>query len=93
MAVGAILSRPTAGAAYDSLAIALAFGLALAAVVAAIGSRLGGARQPGRDSGDGLNRPVPVEICSCLPGGSASGGRARGHRHLDRLRRPGQGED
>jgi aquaporin Z/aquaporin NIP len=37
VAVGAILTRPTAGAAYDSLAIALAFGLALAAVVAAIG--------------------------------------------------------
>ena len=37
VAVGAILSRPTAGAPYDSLAIALAFGLALAIVVAAIG--------------------------------------------------------
>lgn len=37
VAVGAILSRPTAGAAYDSLAIALAFGLALVAVVAAVG--------------------------------------------------------
>jgi MIP family channel proteins len=37
VAVGAILSRPTAGAAYDSLAVALAFGLALAAVVAAVG--------------------------------------------------------
>ncbi|MDQ5829911.1 MAG: aquaporin, partial [Actinomycetota bacterium] len=37
VAVGAILARPTAGAAYDSLAVALAFGLALAAVVAAIG--------------------------------------------------------
>ena len=37
VAVGAILARPTAGAAYDSLAIALAFGLTLAAVVAAIG--------------------------------------------------------
>ena len=37
VAVGAILSRPTAGATYDSLAIALAFGLALAAVVAAVG--------------------------------------------------------
>ncbi|MDQ3864248.1 MAG: aquaporin, partial [Actinomycetota bacterium] len=37
VAVGAILSRPTAGAAYDSLAIALAFGLSLAIVVAAIG--------------------------------------------------------
>ncbi|HKH12325.1 MAG TPA: MIP family channel protein [Rubrobacter sp.] len=37
VAVGAILDRPTAGAAYDSLAIALAFGLALAAVAAAVG--------------------------------------------------------
>src|SRR5215210_6791408 len=37
VAVGAILSRPTAGAPYDSLAVALAFGLALAAVVAAVG--------------------------------------------------------
>lgn len=37
VAVAAILNRPTAGAAYDSLAVALAFGLALAAVVAAIG--------------------------------------------------------
>ncbi len=37
VAVGAILSRPTAGPAYDSLAVALAFGLALVAVVAAIG--------------------------------------------------------
>ncbi len=37
VAVAAILSRPTAGAAYDSLAIALAFGLTLVAVVAATG--------------------------------------------------------
>ena len=37
VAVGAILNSPTAGAAYDSLAIALAFGLALTAIVAAIG--------------------------------------------------------
>ena len=37
VAVGAILGRPTAGAAYDSLAVALAFGLALAAVAAAVG--------------------------------------------------------
>jgi MIP family channel proteins len=37
VAVGAILARPTAGTAYDSLAVALAFGLTLAAVVAAIG--------------------------------------------------------
>ena len=37
VAVGAILSRPTAGPPYDSLAVALGFGLALAAVVAALG--------------------------------------------------------
>jgi MIP family channel proteins len=37
VAVGAILALPTAGGAYGSLAIALAFGLALAIVVAAIG--------------------------------------------------------
>jgi MIP family channel proteins len=37
VAVGAILARPTAGPAYDSLAVALAFGLSLAAVVAAVG--------------------------------------------------------
>ncbi len=46
VAVGAILSRPTAGAAYDSLAVALAFGLALAAVVAAIGHVSGGHVNP-----------------------------------------------
>lgn len=37
VAVTTLLNRPTAGSPYDSLAIALAFGLALAAVVAAIG--------------------------------------------------------
>src|ERR687893_3292036 len=37
VAVGAILSRPTAGPPYDYLAVALAFGLALAIVVAAVG--------------------------------------------------------
>lgn len=37
VAVAAILNRPTAGGAYESMAVALAFGLALVAVVAAIG--------------------------------------------------------
>ena len=46
VAVGAILSRPTAGGAYDSLAVALAFGLALVAVVAAIGHVSGGHVNP-----------------------------------------------
>ena len=46
VAVGAILSLPTAGGAYGSLAVALAFGLALAAVVAAIGHVSGGHVNP-----------------------------------------------
>ncbi len=46
VAVGAILTRPTAGPAYDSLAVALAFGLALVAVVAAIGHVSGGHVNP-----------------------------------------------
>ncbi len=46
VAVAAILNRPTAGGAYDSLAVALAFGLALAAVVAAIGHVSGGHVNP-----------------------------------------------
>ena len=37
VAVAAILARPTAGPIYDSLAVALAFGIALVVIVAAIG--------------------------------------------------------
>ena len=37
VAIAALLDRPTAGGGYDSLAVALAFGVALVAVVAAIG--------------------------------------------------------
>src|SRR5918998_596264 len=51
VAVGAILSRPTAGAAYDSLAIALAFGLALAVEVRSC--LPGGAARGGRAGGGG----------------------------------------
>lgn len=46
VAVGAILDNPIAGGAYNSLAIALAFGLALAAVVAATGHVSGGHVNP-----------------------------------------------
>ena len=46
VAVGAILARPTAGPPYDSLAVALAFGLALAAVVASVGHVSGGHVNP-----------------------------------------------
>jgi len=37
VAVGAILGRPTAGGSYDSLAVALAFGITLVALVGALG--------------------------------------------------------
>lgn len=46
VAVAAILARPTAGGIYDSLAIALAFGIALTAIVAAIGHVSGGHVNP-----------------------------------------------
>ena len=46
VAVAAALERPVAGPPYDSLAVALAFGLTLAAVVAAIGHVSGGHVNP-----------------------------------------------
>jgi len=46
VAVGAILERPTAGPAYDSLAVALAFGLALVALVGALGHTSGAQLDP-----------------------------------------------
>jgi MIP family channel proteins len=46
VAVAGALQRPTAGPPYDSLAVALAFGVALVAVVAAIGHVSGGHVNP-----------------------------------------------
>lgn len=73
VAVGAILSNPTAGAAYDSLSVALAFGLALAAVVAAVGHVSGGHVNPAVTLGIAATgqfpwRSVPAYIVAQLAG-------------------------
>ena len=95
VAVGAILTRPTAGPAYDSLAIALAFGLALAAVVAAIGHVSGAHVNPAVTLGMAATgkfpwRYTPVYIGAQLVGAVLAafatwitfGGPARGEANL-----------
>ena len=77
VAVAAALERPVAGPPYNSLAIALAFGLALVAVVAAIGHISGGHVNPAVTIGQaavGLFpwRNVPVYLIAQLLGAIAA---------------------
>jgi MIP family channel proteins len=74
VAVGAILSRPTAGPAYDSLAVALAFGLALAAVVAAVGHVSGAHVNPAVTLGQAATGKFPWKSVPYYLGAQLVGG-------------------
>ena len=86
VAVAGALQRPIAGPPYDSLAVAVAFGLTLAAVVAAIGPVSGGHVNPAVIMGQ-ADRTVPVAQRARLRGRTASRGDRRRVRRLDVLRR------
>jgi hypothetical protein len=60
VAVAGALQRPIAGPPYDSLAVALAFGLTLAAVVGGNRTCVGRSRESGRHHWTGGDRTVPV---------------------------------
>lgn len=73
VATAAILGRQTAGAAYDSLATALSFGLVLAALVAALGQSSGCHVNPAVTVGLAVTgkfpwRQVPMYILAQLVG-------------------------
>jgi hypothetical protein len=86
VAVGAILARPTAGPAYDSLAVALAFGLALVAVVAAVGHVSGAHVNPAVTLGMAVTKKFPWNYVPHYVGAQLVGAVARRSGHLDNLR-------
>jgi len=89
VAVGAILERPTAGAAYDSLTVALAFGVALVAIVAALGHVSGAHVNPAVTLGMAAARRFPWKYAPIYIAAQLGGGRARGPGHLADVRRSG----
>ena len=80
VAVAAILGRQIAGSPYDSLAIALAFGLVLVALVGALGHTRWVSPEPGGDARVGEYREVPVAVCAGVHR------RADGRRRARRVR-------
>ncbi len=73
VAVGALLDRATAGPAYDSLAIALAFGFALAAVVASIAHVSGAHVNPAVTLALAATKKLPWSLVPAYVGAQIAG--------------------